>query len=72
MYIQYSLTNYGCWEYYRSHLSIFLFPFSFDLERGTPHPTQYFGSQTLSRGLPIACNFVVKNVYCQYVYPIGP
>ena len=44
----------------RSHLSIFLFPFSFHLGRGRqPLPVP-----------PTRYNFVVKNVFCQYLYTI--
>ena len=49
-------------ECFRSHLSIFLFPFSFHLGRGgQPLPVP-----------PARYNFVVKNVFCQYLYTIEP
>ena len=85
-------------EYFRSHLSIFLFPFSFHLgrgghplpgERGTPPPWGEGDTPSLGRGghpLPVQpgryfgprtmrtyfYNFVVTNLFCQYLYTIQP
>ena len=52
IYMQYSHTKYGNTEYFRSHLSIVLFPFFSTWGEGTPppcsNPARYFGSRTMS------------------------
>ena len=52
IYMQYSHTKYGNTEYFRSHLSIVLFPFFPTWGEGTPPPcstpARYFGSRTMS------------------------
>ena len=73
IYMQYSHTKYGNTEYFRSHLSIVLFPFFPPGERGTPPPCSTpLATSGLEQWVPIFYNLLLTNVFCQYLYTILP
>ena len=72
--MQYCHTKYGNTEYFRSHLSIALFPFFPPRAKGTPPPcsTPALLLRVSNNEYLFFYNFLVTKVFCQYLYTILP